>query len=77
MTKQPSQTGSPGGKLTAVVVLCALLIVLLIQNSHTVEVNILFWDIRMSANLLIPLTGFIGFLIGLLVFSLTSRSQSK
>jgi len=77
MNESGTQTGSPGGKLIAIIVLCVILLILLIQNSHTVEINILLWDIRMSVNLLIPITGFVGFLIGMLVYSLMNRQKSK
>jgi uncharacterized integral membrane protein len=50
-------------------VLAVFLIVLIValQNTGVVTINVLFWKISMSRVILIPFILFIGFLMGLLV----------
>ena len=51
-------------KLIISLVLICLVMVLLIQNAETVEIEILFWTIAMSRVLLMVILLFVGFLVG-------------
>jgi uncharacterized integral membrane protein len=54
-------------KTIVVLVLVALFVIILIQNTHVVTLRLYFWKVSMSQIILTPLTMLIGFVIGLLV----------
>jgi len=68
---------SAQGKLITIVILVAILLILLWQNSHHVAIKLLAWTVSFPVSLLIPLVGLIGFLLGLLVCSMMGRSGRK
>ena len=51
-------------KLIVVLILIALFIVLLIQNTEIVTFRIFFWKVSMSQVILLPLALLIGFAVG-------------
>ena len=51
-------------KKIALIVLGALLLVVLLQNTQVVSVRFLFWKLSMSRIILLPLFMLIGFIIG-------------
>ncbi len=54
-------------KTIVVLVLAALFVIILIENTQVVSLRVFFWKISMSQIILTPLTMLIGFVIGLLV----------
>jgi len=60
-------------RVIAVLVLVALLLILLFQNTQVVTLKIYFWEIAMSQIILIPLVLLIGFVAGYL----TARFKGK
>ena len=54
-------------KLILVLVLIALFLIVLIQNTQVVTLRLFFWKIGMSQIILIPLTMLIGFVVGYIV----------
>jgi len=60
-------------KLIVVLVLIALFLIVLIQNTQVVTLRLFFWKIGMSQIILIPLTMLIGFVVGYLVTRVTGN----
>ena len=54
-------------KTIIILVLIALFLIILIQNTQVVEVQIFFWKMAMSRIIIIPLLLIMGFVIGYLV----------
>jgi uncharacterized integral membrane protein len=54
-------------KTIIILVLIALFVVIAIQNTQAVTIQILFWKISMSRIIFIPLLMLLGFVIGFLV----------
>lgn len=54
-------------KILAVIVLLALLVILIFQNTQEVIFRMFFWKISMSQVILVPLAVFLGFLFGYFV----------
>jgi len=54
-------------KTIIILVLIALFLIILIQNTQVVEVQIFFWKMAMSRIIMIPLLLIMGFVIGYLV----------
>ncbi len=54
-------------KILIVIVLLALLVIILFQNTEEVIFRIFFWKISMSQVILVPLAIFLGFLFGYFV----------
>ena len=51
-------------KTIIILVLVALFLIILFQNTQVVELRLLFWTISMSRIILFPLTLLLGFVIG-------------
>ncbi|MCK4806645.1 MAG: LapA family protein [Candidatus Aegiribacteria sp.] len=65
-------------KMAAILILAILLLVIVIQNSNTADVHILFWKISMSMIILIFFVALIGFIIGYLAHHfITERKSNK
>jgi len=64
-------------KTIILTILIVLVLIIVVQNSHAVKVNLLFWSFYMSQIILLPLTLLVGFIVGFIVGKLTGRSQSK
>jgi uncharacterized integral membrane protein len=60
-------------KLIVVLVLIALFLIVLIQNTQVVTLRLFFWKIGMSQIILIPLTMLIGFVVGYIVTRVTGN----
>ena len=54
-----------------ILVLVALFVIILIQNTQVVTLRLLFWKLDMSQIILVPLTMLIGFIIGYIVAKAT------
>lgn len=54
-------------KTIVVLILIALFLVILIQNTQAVALRLFFWKIGVSQIILIPLTMLIGFVVGYIV----------
>jgi uncharacterized integral membrane protein len=63
-------------KIVLVIVLLALLLLVLFQNTQEVIFRIFFWKISMSQVILVPLAVFLGFLFGYFVAK-AERNRSK
>jgi len=64
-------------KLIVVLVLIALLLIILIQNTQVVTLRLFFWKVGMSQIILIPLTMAIGFVVGFIVAKVTGNQRRK
>jgi uncharacterized integral membrane protein len=64
-------------KTIVVLVLLILSLVILIQNTQVVTLQVFFWHITMSRILLIPVLIVIGFIIGYLVAALRKRPKER
>jgi uncharacterized integral membrane protein len=58
-----------------ILVLVALFVIILIQNTQVVTLRLLFWKLGMSQIILVPLTMVIGFIIGYLVAKITGGTH--
>lgn len=63
-------------KVIALLVLVALFLILLFQNTQVVTLKIYFWEIAMSQIILIPLVLLIGFVAGYLTARFTKRPKT-
>jgi uncharacterized integral membrane protein len=54
-----------------ILVIIALFVIILVQNTQVVTLHLLFWKLGMSQIILVPLTMLIGFVIGYLVAKAT------
>ena len=64
-------------KFIVTVVLIALFLIILIQNTQVVTLRLFFWKVGMSQIILIPLTMAIGFVIGFIVAKVTGNQARK
>ena len=64
-------------KTITVLVLVALFLVILIQNTQVVTLRVFFWKVGMSQIILIPLSIAIGFVIGLIVSRVTGNRNKR
>lgn len=64
-------------KLTILVVLCLVLIMLVVQNTASVEAHFLGFTAEMSLVILLFLTGTVGFISGLLLGFLLKSGRSQ
>jgi len=64
-------------KTTVVLVLIALFVIILIENTQVVSLRLFFWKISMSQIILTPLTILIGFVIGYIVAKVTAHDNRR
>jgi len=64
-------------KTIIILILLILCLVILIQNTEVVTLQVFFWPITMSRILLIPILIFIGFVIGYLVAALKKTPADR
>ncbi|MFB0532287.1 MAG: LapA family protein [Desulfatiglandales bacterium] len=64
-------------KTTVVLVLIALFVIILIENTQVVSLRLFFWKISMSQIILTPLTMLIGFVIGYIVAKVTGHDNRR
>lgn len=63
-------------KVVVGIVLLALLVVLLVQNTAVVTYRLLFWTVSLSQVVLVPLIAILGFVIGYIAGSIRRRRKS-
>jgi len=64
-------------KLIVVLVLIALFLIILIQNTQVVTLRLFFWKVGMSQIILLPLSVAIGFVIGFIVAKVTGNRNKR
>jgi uncharacterized integral membrane protein len=64
-------------KFIGVLVLIALFLIILIQNTQVVTLRLFFWKVGMSQIILIPLTMIIGFVVGFVVSKVTGNRDKR
>lgn len=64
-------------KFIVVLVLIALFLIILIQNTQVVTLRLFFWKVGMSQIILIPLTMAIGFVVGFIVAKVIGTRTGK
>lgn len=64
-------------KFILLIVLIALFVIILIQNTQVVTLRLFFWKVGMSQIILIPLTMAIGFVVGFIVSKVTGDQRKK
>jgi len=64
-------------KFIVVLVLIALFLIILIQNTQVVTLRLFFWKVGMSQIILIPLTMAIGFVVGFIVSKVTGKQPTQ
>jgi uncharacterized integral membrane protein len=64
-------------KFIIVLVLIALFLIILIQNTQVVTLRLFFWKVGMSQIILIPLTMAIGIVIGFIVAKVTGNWNKR
>ena len=65
-------------KMFAILILAILLLVIVIQNSNSADVHLLFWKISMSMIILIFFVALIGFTLGYLAHHfIVERKRNK
>jgi len=60
-------------KTIIILILVALFVVIIVQNTQAVTIQILFWKISMSRIIFIPLLVFFGFIIGILTAQIIKK----
>jgi len=60
-------------KTIVIAILLVLFLIILLQNTHVVTVQLLFWDISMSRIILLLLMMGIGFVVGYVAASLKRK----
>jgi uncharacterized integral membrane protein len=60
-----------------ILILVALFVIILVQNTQVVTLRLLFWKLGMSQIILVPLTMLIGFIIGYIVAKTTGSTHSR
>ena len=64
-------------KFIVVLVLIALFLIILIQNTQVVTLRLFFWKVGMSQIILIPLTMVIGFVVGFVVSKVIGNRDKR
>ena len=60
-----------------ILVIVALFVIILVQNTQVVTLRLLFWKLGMSQIILVPLTMLIGFIIGYIVAKATGGTHNR
>ena len=64
-------------KTIVILVLIGLFLIILIQNTQVVTLQLLFWKLGMSQIILVPMILLIGFIVGYLVAKTTGSTRSR
>ena len=64
-------------RFIVVLVLIALFLIILIQNTQVVTLRLFFWKVGMSQIILIPLAMAIGFVVGFVVSKVTGNQRTR
>ena len=62
-------------KVIVVLILMALFLIILIQNTQIVTYRLYFWKVSISQIILVPLVALFGFVVGFIVAKLTGRRR--
>ena len=62
-------------KVIVVLILIALFLIVLIQNTQIVTYRLYFWKISISQIILVPLVALFGFVVGFIVAKLTGKRR--
>ncbi|MBW1800816.1 MAG: LapA family protein [Deltaproteobacteria bacterium] len=64
-------------KMIVILVIIALCLIILFQNTQVVTLRLFFWNVSMSQIIFMPLIFIIGFILGFLVSKWTGRRHSS
>ncbi len=64
-------------KTIIVLILLALFLIILLQNTKVVKIQLLFWKIEMSRIIMLPITLFLGIVIGFIIGKTKKRRGVK
>lgn len=64
-------------KTIIVLILLALFLIILLQNTKVVKIQLLFWKIGMSRIIMLPITLFLGIVIGFIIGKTKKRRGVK
>jgi uncharacterized integral membrane protein len=62
-------------KVVVILILVALFLIILIQNTQIVTYRLYFWKISISQIILVPLVALFGFIVGFIVAKLAGRRR--
>ena len=62
-------------KIIILLVIAALFLIFLLQNTQVISLHLYFWEISMSQIILIPLVMLIGFVIGFIVAKIFKKGK--
>jgi uncharacterized integral membrane protein len=62
-------------KIIIFLIIAALFLIFLIQNTQVITLHLYFWEISMSQIILIPLAIFIGFIFGFIVAKVSRKGK--
>jgi len=62
-------------KVVVLLILMALFLIVLIQNTQIVTYRLYFWKVSISQIILVPLVALFGFVVGFIVAKLTRRRR--
>ena len=62
-------------KIIITLIIAALFLVFLIQNTQVITLHLYFWEISMSQLILIPLAILVGFVFGLIVAKMSLKGK--
>ena len=77
MTAQEPSGSTRTAKQVVIGVTILLVLIVLMQNTAVVTFSFLFWSFSISQILLIPLMLLVGFVIGMLTYSLIARKKRR
>ena len=64
-------------KIIIMLILIALFLIVLIQNTQVVTYRLFFWKRSISQIILVPLVALFGFIVGFIVAKLTGRRRKS
>lgn len=64
-------------KTIIVLILLSLFLIILLQNTKVVKIQLLFWKIGMSRIIMLPITLFLGIVIGFIIGKTKKRRGVK
>lgn len=77
IAKEPKQKGNAGKviKIIAIILIVVIILILILQNLTAAPIAILFWKGQLPVIAIMLIFGLLGFLLGILVFSLIFRGS--
>jgi uncharacterized integral membrane protein len=64
-------------KTVIILVIAALFLIILLQNTQVVTLRLYFWQLSMSRIILLVVTLLIGFIVGYIVAKVTTRGRKS